>query len=87
MNRHSITKGPAPLYGSARLVGILLAATTLFSFSDCAPAQAPSCGNDHECESLGANFHYCLNARCVECVTSAGCGANRRCSGGACVSL
>jgi hypothetical protein len=86
VNRCSITNGPARLSGSVRFVGILLAASTLFSFSDCAPAQVPSCGNDHECESLGANFHYCLNARCVECVTSAACGAGRRCGGGACVS-
>jgi len=82
----STTKAVTRLAAPAGLAGILIAVTALFSFSDCAPAQAPSCGNDRECESLGASFHYCLNARCVECVTSAACGANRRCEQGACIS-
>lgn len=53
---------------------------------DCSSGpQSPACSNDHECEAYGGSFHYCLNSRCVECVTNAACGNGHRCVDGACV--
>jgi hypothetical protein len=71
-----------------RRAGLLVTAmiAVLISVLDCDSARSSPCSNDRECETLGGDFHYCLNARCVECVTSAGCGSGHRCVEGACKS-
>ncbi|HEY2407477.1 MAG TPA: hypothetical protein VGI10_15810 [Polyangiaceae bacterium] len=64
---------------------LLLPATLYFLAAvDCGPARDAHCSNDGECEALGGDFKYCLESRCVECVTSAACGAHRYCHQGAC---
>jgi hypothetical protein len=49
----------------------------------CAPEpRTVHCSNDADCTELGGDFHYCAQSRCVECVTSAWCGPDRRCAAG-----
>lgn len=61
----------------------LLAALTL-TLSRCAPeAKTVHCSNDAICKDQG-DYDYCVNGRCVECVTSSGCEAGERCSAGVC---
>jgi hypothetical protein len=51
----------------------------------CGPAAAPSCANDAECRQIDEALHYCVQNRCVECVTKAACGRGRTCSVGRCI--
>ena len=68
-----------------RSVAISVFAILLLALFDCSSGpRSPACSNDHECEAAG-DFHYCLDSRCVECVTNAGCGNGHRCVDGACV--
>lgn len=69
--------------GSAAGALMLLALFAL-TLSRCAPeAKTVHCSNDAVCKDTG-DFNYCVNGRCVECVTSSGCEKGERCSAGAC---
>jgi hypothetical protein len=66
----------------AMLASVLFLSSTI----DCGSPRDAHCSNDGECEALGGNFKYCLEAHCVECVTNAACGAYHYCHHGACVT-
>jgi hypothetical protein len=53
---------------------------------DCGQARDVHCSNDGDCQALGGDFNYCVEARCLECVTNAACGAHRYCHKGACIA-
>jgi hypothetical protein len=59
----------------------LVAATSL----TCAPApKYVACSDDASCQTVDPNYSYCLQKRCVECVTNSGCGMDNRCVEGVC---
>jgi Cys-rich repeat protein len=54
------------------------------ALTQCAPdPRTVHCSNDTSCKERG-DYNYCVNGRCVECVTNSACGAGRRCSVGTC---
>lgn len=51
----------------------------------CAPSpKNVPCSNGGDCAKVDAHFNYCLEARCVECISSSSCGEGRSCTDGAC---
>lgn len=55
------------------LIGFLLLV------AGCAPSpKSVRCSNGGDCAKVDARFHYCLQARCVECVGDAECGSGAR---------
>jgi hypothetical protein len=48
------------------------------------PKNVP-CGNGGDCTKIDARYSYCLESRCVECVSSSSCGEGRSCTDGVCV--
>ncbi len=77
--------GISTLHRTIARVSLALLTLGLLLSTDCGPARDAHCSNDGECEALGADFHYCIESRCVECVTNASCGAHHYCHKGACV--
>jgi hypothetical protein len=64
------------------LVGVVL----VFAGANCAPAaRSANCSNDGECSDADSGRAYCVQSRCVECVTNAACGDHKRCAAGSCV--
>jgi hypothetical protein len=60
-------------------------AALVVALSHCAPdPRTVHCSNDASCKERGGDYNYCVNGRCVECVTNAACGPGRRCSVGTC---
>jgi len=71
-------------YFSALVVTCLL---LLVGTLRCAPeAKFARCGHDSDCPDSDVGTAYCVRNHCVECVTSASCGAHRRCREGQCVA-
>ena len=65
---------------SLGLVGLAVLALHL----GCAPEpRSQACSNDGECR-VDSPDGYCLENRCVECVTSASCGDRGQCVAGVC---
>lgn len=63
------------------IVLFILAATGL----TCAPSpKYVACTDDASCQSADPRYSYCLQKRCVECVTNSGCGMDGRCMEGTC---
>ncbi|MCC6553376.1 MAG: hypothetical protein IT372_10195 [Polyangiaceae bacterium] len=51
----------------------------------CAPSPRDvPCSNDAQCEQANPAFKYCLQSRCVECVTASACGEGKTCDDGEC---
>jgi hypothetical protein len=51
----------------------------------CAPVpRNVPCENDGQCQTASEEFHYCLQSRCVECVSSSSCGDHGSCIDGEC---
>lgn len=51
----------------------------------CAPSpKNVPCSNGGECTKVDARFNYCLQSRCVECISSSSCGEGRLCTDGTC---
>ncbi|HVK65162.1 MAG TPA: hypothetical protein VM694_11845 [Polyangium sp.] len=60
-------------------VGIIVAGTA------CVPApKSVPCSNQSHCEGKNAAFQYCLDNRCVECMSDASCGLGNTCVAGLC---
>lgn len=64
---------------------------SLFFVSWSAGACAPSprnvpCQNDGQCETANADFKFCAEARCVECLSPSACGEGNACVDGQCVA-
>ncbi|WP_437668743.1 hypothetical protein [Sorangium sp. So ce131] len=52
----------------------------------CAPEpENLPCSSDSACRRLDDDLAYCVNSRCVECLSSAICGAGNQCVDGRCV--
>ncbi len=49
------------------------------------PAKTALCSNDGECEARGDGLKFCLERRCVKCLSSSSCESNKICANGACV--
>ena len=64
---------------------VSFAALYLLAAVDCAGAHDAHCANDGDCQALGGDFNYCVEARCLQCVTNAACGPHHYCHKGACV--
>jgi hypothetical protein len=47
--------------------------------------RSANCTNDGQCADSDEGRAYCVNSRCVECVTNAACGPHKRCAAGSCV--
>lgn len=60
-----------------------LAAGTLTPGCAPQPRNVP-CSNDAQCAEANEDFRYCLQSRCVECVSSSSCGASGVCDSGEC---
>ncbi len=43
-----------------------------------------ACSDDASCQAADPRFAYCMQKRCVECVTNSGCGMDGRCMEGIC---
>lgn len=78
MSRFSRRSLAAALLGAAAL-----AAGTLTPGCAPQPRNVP-CSNDAQCAETNEDFRYCLQSRCVECVSSSGCGAGSLCDSGEC---
>lgn len=66
------------LIGCAAVLGLLM--------SQCAPTPRNlPCSNDSDCPDGERGHAFCASNHCVECVTSASCGAHRTCHAGECV--
>jgi hypothetical protein len=51
----------------------------------CAPTpRSVPCSNDRQCAELSDDFNYCLQSRCVECISSESCGDGNTCIDGQC---
>jgi hypothetical protein len=62
-----------------------IVAVVVLAAGSCAPSPRDvPCSNDAECESASKNFSYCLESRCVECISSIACGDGNRCDNGIC---
>ncbi len=48
------------------------------------PRNVP-CSNDGQCRGVSDELRYCLESRCVECVSSSSCGSSNSCVDGMCV--
>lgn len=70
-------------YSRWSLAAALVAAGALFSGCAPEPRNVP-CSNDAQCAEANEDFRYCLQSRCVECVTSASCGEGNVCDDGEC---
>ncbi|HVY46633.1 MAG TPA: hypothetical protein VHB21_12180 [Minicystis sp.] len=56
------------------------------SASACAPSpKTVPCENDGQCAKISSEYHYCLQAVCVECVGAPDCGEGNLCVAGSCV--
>ncbi|AUX44171.1 uncharacterized protein SOCE26_056340 [Sorangium cellulosum] len=52
----------------------------------CAPEpENLPCSSDSACRRLDDDLTYCVNSRCVECLSSAICGAGNQCVDGRCM--
>jgi hypothetical protein len=66
------------------LATLLILVVSLLGAS-CAPApRNVPCSNGGQCEEASKDFHYCLQSRCVECVSSSSCGERGSCIDGEC---
>ena len=71
---------------SWKLSFVVSLAGIALGLASCAPqARHTACANDGQCESIGGEFHYCLESRCVECVGSSSGGDKRTCVDGRCL--
>jgi len=69
-----------------RRIVILCVALLGSLMSQCAPTPRNlPCSNDGDCTDGARGNAFCVSNHCVECVTSASCGAHRRCHAGECV--
>ena len=70
------------------VMGVLWAgAGALLMLAACAPSpRSIPCSNGGDCEKVDPKFAYCLEGRCVECVTNTSCGDGNTCVDGACVT-
>ncbi|TKC98708.1 hypothetical protein [Polyangium fumosum] len=60
-------------------VGIIVAGAA------CVPEpKSVPCSNQGDCEGKNVAFQYCLERRCVECVSDASCGMGNTCVAGLC---
>ncbi|WP_437626841.1 hypothetical protein [Sorangium sp. So ce1151] len=77
--------GPASLPRPIALLAAL-AATAGPAAAGCAPEpQNVPCSSDAECRRLDEDLKYCISSTCVECLSSAICGAGNECADGRCV--
>jgi hypothetical protein len=68
-------------------VGLVVAAFALLPLlpPGCAPApKNVPCENDADCHALDKGYEYCLEQRCVKCVSRSMCAAEELCIDGEC---
>jgi len=64
---------------------LLALAITLGIAAACTPSPRNTpCSNQADCESADPEFRYCLDNRCVECVSDSSCGYGNVCRDGLC---
>jgi peptidoglycan-associated lipoprotein len=63
---------------------LLLVLGTLATSCAPEPRNVP-CTNDGQCQKASEAFRYCLQSRCVQCVSSSSCGNGNSCIDGECV--
>jgi len=69
---------PWPVRFLASMAAFMIAAA-------CAPSpKSVPCSNTGDCETVNAAFKYCLQNRCVECVSDSSCGTGNACDDGIC---
>jgi hypothetical protein len=67
--------------------GPVLAVVALFVLAPlgCAPAPKNTpCENDGDCLALNKGYEYCLQKRCVKCISKSMCRADELCVDGEC---
>lgn len=69
---------------TSRILLLASALSALF-LSACSPRpRNVPCTNAGDCEAAGDGFRYCLESRCVECLSDMGCGDGNKCTDGRC---
>lgn len=83
--RGAHAKRAAPRASARRLAALLASSFALLLAAGCAPEPRNTpCSNAGDCEKAGPGYQYCLQSRCVECVSSSSCGEGNTCVDGAC---
>ncbi|WP_437941671.1 hypothetical protein [Sorangium sp. So ce341] len=80
--------GSAPLPRPIALLAAIAAIAAIAAplAAGCAPdPQNAPCSRDAECRRRDEDLRYCISATCVECLSSAICGAGNECVDGRCV--
>src|SRR5262249_29491319 len=49
-----------------------------------APGRSAPCSNGGDCQKIDTKYGYCLQGRCVECISNSGCGDGNTCVAGVC---
>jgi hypothetical protein len=66
------------------LVAAMFGLPLLFSLG-CTPAPKNTpCSNNGDCEALGEGYSYCLQSRCVRCISASMCKSGELCIDGEC---
>lgn len=69
------------------LIPLLLAPLLPLTPLACAPApKSLPCSNASDCRAHGDGYEYCLEGRCVRCISRSMCDPGELCVDGECVS-